>query len=157
MADSRLKDITRQAFKDKMGYSLLDPLKFVFVCTHAKDPNKDKSLRSHWGENIRILRGFVGSHAFANILRGLKKQDLDALPVITRCACLCKKGRHRSVAAAWCLRKLFSYLGFKVLPTVHVCEADWDICTDCLECINAGAAAEWVKIGKQIRDYWNSL
>ena len=140
-----------------MGYSLLDPFNFVFVCTHVKDQNKDNSLRSHWGETIIILRGFVGSDAFANILRGLKQQDLDVLPVITRCAFLCKKGRHRSVVAAWCLRELFSYLGFKVLPTVHVCEADSDIYIDCIECINGGAAEERAKIGKQIRDYWNSL
>ena len=69
---SHLAETTQQAVERKLGH-VVGPFDDVAICTHREDPQKDESLRSHFGENIRILRLFVHSTAFKLILQQVKQ------------------------------------------------------------------------------------
>ena len=153
---SDLLPIAQEAVERKLG-KVVDNFHDVLICTHAKDPSKDKSLRGHWGENVRILRNFIASNAFKLILKKLKHRDLESVPQKLLVCTLCRKGRHRSVAAAWCLKELFHSLGFRCLDTVHTCQEEWKLCTNCADCISSGAAQERAALSREIRQLWDDL
>lgn len=155
---NELVETTHKAVERKMN-QVPDDFHEVLVCTHAKDPHKNKALTGHWGENIHILRNFIDSHAFKLILKQLKRREEEwsrHVQKLVLCT-LCRQGRHRSVAAAWCLKELYGSLGFRCLDTVHTCRQEWRVCTTCADCISSGAAQQRQDLRRDIRQLWDDL
>ena len=104
---------------------------------------QDKRLRRHFGGNIHILRSVAAMKVFENIiddvvskLQQKASEMLQHGDFLVNCVVFCKSGRHRSVAAAYCLQHILNQPGSPFSASiVHVERDQWvHLCTQCRDC-----------------------
>ena len=111
----------------------------IIPCTQFNDPY-GRQFGKHIGEHSAMISGLVFDHEFNSWLGSVKRMVLaelarkDDILVV----CVCKRGRHRSVAAARILTHVFATCGVGEVSQFprHLARKSWwnGICTDCESC-----------------------
>ena len=145
-------------------------LDFVYQLLALNDPDRDKTLRGHWGEHAAIMTGMIKNPQvlpiFKSILRRLKRNlfkhttDLRAregtFPNLS-IALMCRSGKHRSVCFTALLKWCLLSEHFTVGDTLHLNDDQWGskLCTDCSQC----KSCPWLKgpIKEDVLQIWRGL
>ena len=156
-------DAATQGVANEIGHEVnFDIVMAVHGMT--EDPQQDRELRGHWGENAHIMKFILQHENFNGFLEEFKKTVFAASKKRTRgghdrevrCLVLCKSGRHRSVSfaafARWCLE----YEGFAV-NSIHVNRRQWGhhLCTTCTACATHTMLKE--RLRNKCIDIWKSI
>ena len=105
------------------------------------DPDCHKYGFYHYGKNPHIICRICKNRKFPQWIRGLKWHVYAATnnlqqPLVT-IALYCKKGKHRSVACAYIVQRIFREMGWSCPEPKHLSRQNWksscgeDACTTC--------------------------
>ena len=156
-SESDLVEAVDKAVYDYTGENY--KIDLVLNCTgraHEEAP-KDKSLYGCWGVHVVNLDAQMHCDVFKRNLAALKRALRNAEPgSVVNAICLCRQGRHRSVAAARLLAWGAESASILVNEIIHVNDDQWEkLCAGgCPNCSSKNSERDAIQ--SDMVDLWHA-